>query len=444
MRMNAKRVKQGADYQSVAVCSKDPRWYLRRWTELTDDILESTHLAQADELLVEQGAGYALGPEWRPVDAYDDVTVYRRSAPQGYGDQPPSGVPIMAEVGRPGVSPNAILCSQGLRMRGPERTDVPFRVAPRYQGLWMQEARPLSADETKKHVQSFPKAPPPSERGKIDIGIVDTGVAQGQFLNPFLEKFVASQWLVGAEGADPPDPDGNGAIEPPAGHGTFVAGVIAQIEPRVRLHVIRAVGRQGAVSDAQLAGAIDTLVRELAGAGIELDILNLSLGGWTHDDRQPLMVADRISRLSSHTLVVSAAGNLESRRKFWPAAMERVVSVGAVVQDGAGWERAEYSNYGDWVSAVAHDGGVHVQGKPSEGEQKSTYYTAFPPEGPVTAGGWAAWRGTSFTTPTVAAHVAKVMLDDNLRTGQEAWERLRERSKATTPPAEFPNAVVVS
>jgi hypothetical protein len=443
MPMTATRVKQGAEYQSVAVCSKDPAWRLRRWDELTDDILEGTHLAQADELLVQRGAEYSLGGEWRFARACGDVSVYQRRSRAAY-DEPPDGASLMAEVTKPGVSPNGIYCSQGLRMRGPERTDIPFRVAPRYQGLWMEEAKPLDAARTKQHVALLrsAKAAPLGPRGKINIGIVDTGIAQGPFLNPYLEDFVASQWLVGAEGADPPDPDGNGEIEPPAGHGTFVAGVIAQIEPRVRLHVIRAVGRQGAVSDAQLAAAIDTLVAELARVGVELDILNLSLGGWTHDDRQPLMVADRISRLSSHTLVVSAAGNMESRRKFWPAAMDRVVSVGAVVRDGDGWERAEYSNYGDWVTAVAHDGGAHVPGRPSEGDQTSTYYTAFPPDGPVEAGGWATWRGTSFTTPKVVAGIAKVMLDDNLRTGQEAWERLREQSTAT-PPAEFPNAAVI-
>ena len=432
-------MKQGVDYQRVAVCSQNPAWYLRRWSDLTDDILDGTHLAQADELLVQRGAEYALGQEWRAAAPYGEVMVYRRRRPPVHGEEPPSGVPLMAEVHRAGVSPNAIFCSQGLRRRGPERADLPFRVAPRYQGLWMEEALPLDAAATTRYEKALRsnKAPPYSERGKINIGIVDTGIPQGPYLNPWLEDFVASQWLVGAEAADPPDPDGNDKIDAPAGHGGFVAGVIAQIEPRVRLHVIRAVGRQGAVSDAELAGTIDALVSRLRAVGTELDILNLSLGGWTYDDRQPLMVGEAIARLSSHTLVVAAAGNLESRRRFWPAAMERVVSVGAVVSDGDGWERAEYSNYGDWVTAVAHDDATHVPGRPSEGAQTSTFYT-----GAFDCHGWAKWRGTSFTTPKVVAQIATEMLDGCLETGQEAWERLKKRS-TQTPPAEFPNAVVV-
>jgi hypothetical protein len=409
----------GVDYQRVAVCTQNPAWYLRAWEELTDDILESTHLAQADELLVERGAQYALGPEWRPDGDYGDLAVYRRRTPARYGDRPPSGAVVMAEVAKPGISPNAIFCSQGLRRRGGERPDLPFRVAPRYQGLWMEEAVPLDGPEAHDRQAEADSAAQGAERGgrrRIEIGIVDTGLPQGPFLNPWLENFLASQSLVGGDAADPPDPDGNGEIDAPAGHGAFVAGVIPQIVPHVRLHVIRAVGREGAVSDAQLAATID----KLAGFGVELDILNLSLGGWTHDDRKPLMVGDAISRLPSHMLVVAAAGNLESRRKFWPAAMERVVSVGAVVHDGDGWERAEYSNYGDWVTAVAPDGATHVPGRPSEGAQVSTYYTAFPQNGRPEYHGWARWRGTSFTTPRVTARIAQVMLAENLRTNLEA------------------------
>lgn len=432
----------GVDYQRVAVCTQNPAWYLRAWEDLTDDILDSTHLAQADELLVQRGAQYALGPEWRPADEdYGDVAVYRRRTPGRYRDRPPSGAVVMAEVATPGLSPNAIFCSQGLRKRGTARPDLPFRVAPRYQGLGLEDAVPLDGAEAQDRQAAAEQdsvRAERSERGRIEIGIIDTGLPQGPFLNPWLEAFVASESLVGGDAADPPDPDGDGEIEAPAGHGGFVAGVIAQIEPRVRLRVIRAVGREGAVSDAQLAAAID----RLAASGVELDILNLSLGGWTYDDRKPLMVGEAISRLPSHTLVVAAAGNLESRRKFWPAAMERVVSVGAVVRDGDGWERAEYSNYGDWVTAVACDGATHVPGKPSEGGQTSTFYTAFPQNGHPEYHGWARWRGTSFTTPTVTARIAQRMLADNLCTGLEAWERLCEDSTATAPAA-FPNAVVV-
>jgi hypothetical protein len=135
---------------------------------------------------------------------------------------------------------------------------------------------------------------------------------------------------------------------------------------------------------------------------------------------------------------------MESRRKFWPAAMERVVAVGAVVTDGDAFTRAEYSNYGGWVNAVAHDGGAHVPGKRSEGGQRSTFYRAFPPDHPRRHTGWATWRGTSFTTPLVVARIATGMLNGDLRTAQEAWERIRLAQKGVEAPPDFPNAVVVT
>lgn len=448
---------QGGDYDNVAVCTKDPHWRLERWEDLTPDILPGTHLAKADQLLVRRGAERNLGPGWEPDDtyrgvtAYGGVTVYRRTEPDAV--EPPSGVPVMREVNpSAGVEPNIIYCTQGLRDRGSEPEGVSFRVAPRYQGVWAVEAEPLSeGDAAAAEAAAVPRADErlTSQEGEgrapVEIGIVDTGIAQGPFLGEFLERTIAPQWLVNSASSDLPDPDGNRRIESPAGHGTFVSGVIAQIEANVRIHIIRAVGRYGAVSDVALAQAIDELVAAVGATGTELDILNLSLGAWTYDDRQPLLVGDRIAQLSGRTLVVAAAGNLESQRKFWPAAIGRVVSVGAVIEDDGYWEPAEYSNYGEWVNAVAPDGARRIPGgKPSEGGQDSTYFANFPPgEETSRYNGWARWRGTSFTAPTVVGRIAKTMVDDNLMTAQEAWQRVRDTSERA-PSYKFPNAVVVT
>lgn len=435
--MTANGIKQGADYENVAVCTKDPTWTLERWEDLTPDVLPGTHLAQADELLVRRGPQPDLGPQWKPAAGYGDVQVYRRAGDWSDG-RPPSGAEVMSKVtANAGVYPNVIFCAQGLRTSR-EREDIPFRVAPRYQGLWAEEAEPVSPGESVPNVGRQARG----DGRRIEIGIVDTGIAQGHYLNPELESVVPQRWLVSAESGDHPDLDGNGEIESPAGHGTFVGGVIAQIEPQVRLHIIRAVGRQGAVSDSTLADRIEALIGSI---DVELDILNLSLGAWTHDDYQPLLVGDRLSRLPGRTLVVAAAGNLESRRKFWPAAMERVVSVGSVIADGDYWARAEYSNYGEWVSAVAHDGGVRVPGGRSSGSQISTYFTNFPAARPEYTG-WAHWRGTSFTAPKVAGRIAQRMIRDDLRTAEEAWQRLRDDSRASghKAPPDFPNAVFVA
>jgi hypothetical protein len=261
--------------------------------------------------------------------------------------------------------------------------------------------------------------------------VIDTGIAQDPFITSWLGERVAP-----AADGDDPDVDGNGEIESPAGHGTFVAGAMALCEPSIRVHVVRAVDRQGAVSDSDLVAA---LVRLRETAGDQIDILNLSLGAWTYDDAAPRDVANLLADLPAHTVVLAAAGNLESARVFWPAAMPTVIGVGAVIRNGTGWMRAEYSNHGPWVDAVAHDGGVFAgPGKDATGAQVSTYYSGI-------AGfeGWAAWRGTSFTTPKVSGRIAHLMAERDVD-APEAWRQLKAACAPAEPHADFPNAVFVA
>jgi subtilisin family serine protease len=419
----------GDDYTGVAVCkSDDARWQLPAWEALSDELLPQTHLVKLDEVLVAGDAD--PGPGWvhDPAVALPGTRLYRRAPPTEVTAAPPSGVPVMEACADPAVQPNAIYCAQGLRVvaeRDRAGRRIPFRVAPRYQGIG-SEAAPAVA----------PPLPPPAPAARagrvIDVGVVDTGIAQDPNINAFLRACITED---SAADGDTPDYDGDGKVESPAGHGTFVAGAIALCEPRVRIHVVRAVDRQGAVSDSDLAAA---LVRLRERVGDRLDILNLSLGAWTYDDAAPRDVARLLGKLPDHTVVLSAAGNLQSSRVFWPAAMERVIGVGAVIRAGTGWRRAEYSNHGRWVDAVAHDGGVAAgAGQDSTGAQVSAYYMevgAFD--------GWASWRGTSFTTPKVAGRIARLMAERDVD-APEAWRQLKAACAPAEPHADFPNAVFV-
>ena len=84
-------MKQGVDYQRVAVCSQNPAWYLRWWSDLTDDMLDGTHLAQVDELFVQRGAEYALGAASRfHVRTCQYASCIEASA------TPPNGTPTLS------------------------------------------------------------------------------------------------------------------------------------------------------------------------------------------------------------------------------------------------------------------------------------------------------------------------------------------------------------
>jgi subtilisin family serine protease len=422
--------KAGPGYDNVAVCVGDA--CLERPDELTEQLLPRSYLVRADQVFVDSGGDPPPGRGWARTGTFRGVDVYEHAdATPADPDLLPSGA-LVAQAMRAGAEPNPVFCSQGLR-DAEIRDDIPFQVAPRYQGIGGR------AEPAEQPQGLATPAPGPGRR--IEIGIVDTGIAQGRFLDRWLEPCIAPRWLVSAADEDPPSTDDDGdEVEAPSGHGTFVAGVIAQCEPRVRMHVVQAVDRQGAVSDLTLARAIERL---LEATDDRLDILNLSLGGWTRDNKAPRLTGPLIRSLRRETLVVAAAGNLRRRRKFWPAAMSRVVGVGAVVRSPGGWQRAEYSNRGAWIKAVASDGSVVAPGATqASGAQVSCFYAAFPTASYPRFTGWAQWLGTSFTAPKVTGRIAQLMIAEDVASAPEAWRRLQERSRSAAD-AGFANAVHV-
>ena len=75
-----------------------------------------------------------------------------------------------------------------------------------------------------------------------------------------------------------------------------------------------------------------------------------------------------------------------------------VYGIGAVVRVARAWWRAAYSNYGDWVRAVAPG---MLEGPFLEWHDQPQPYE-----------GWARWTGTSFATPLVAGAIAALMSRD--------------------------------
>jgi len=171
--------------------------------------------------------------------------------------------------------------------------------------------------------------------------------------------------------------------------------------------------------DMSIAEGLGRAVSRL-GEGEHFDVIVMSLGAYTLDDEPPPLataIADLVD--STTTLVVAAAGNAGSCRRYWPAALPDVVAVGALDSGGRAW----FSNFGGWVDACAP--GVDV---------RSTFYgtDAEPVREPVgnpddglfnEFKGWALWSGTSFAAPKVAAVIA----GEASRLGipaPEAWKRL--------------------
>jgi hypothetical protein len=268
-----------------------------------------------------------------------------------------------------------------------------------------------------------------SQRGDghgVRIAVLDTGMFE-------------HEWLKGVQRApnsdDVWDVERDGYADAEAGHGTFIAGLILQVAPAASVYAVKVLDSHGVGDDVSVAAAMEPLPQDI-------DIVNLSLGGYTDRDTAPLAIATALrARGEQRGAVVAAAGNQGASRPFWPAAFEQVLAVGAVEQRGGKWTRAGYSNHGRWVDATAR--GSNLQSTFTREKTKVAQGSTTSPADPTIAfGGWAAWDGTSFATPIAAAVLARTMSRNGLASAAEAQARLL----ATSPPApqpDFPHAVLL-
>jgi Subtilase family len=260
-----------------------------------------------------------------------------------------------------------------------------------------------------------PVYPPPLDGGECtnptEIAVLDTGFIDG--------SVSANPWLAGIVDfdEDPWDqfdlstltnrPDGY--IDPYAGHGTFIAGVIRRLVPTANVHVSRLDIdlRDQATDPGYWADVVDELhlsdhVRAAVAGG--QTVLSVSAGGPTQDDLPPLSFRGIGKLLQDRAVaLVAAAGNESTSRPFWPAAFPWALGVGALNyrRDRLAW----YSNYG--VNAKVYAPGTGLVNAYAAGR-----YRCFeaPDAGQLRRFEYRArWSGTSFATPVVAGLIAARM-----------------------------------
>ncbi len=247
--------------------------------------------------------------------------------------------------------------------------------------------------------------------------VLDTGLAQGPFRPDALRD------RIGAADSDHdrPDEDGDLDLDPAAGHGTFIAGVIDQVQPGCAITLYRVLSTFGDGDEANIARAVVGLLPLEDPART---IVNMSFGGYALD--HPMAMAWAISRLQAEgAVVVASAGNDGTCRPQYPAALPDVVSVGALGPAGP----APFSNYGRWVRACAP--GVDIL---------SAFFKDFDGTGASSTGsdpdrfaGWATWSGTSFSGPVVVGALARTMLATGCD-AKDAVKRLIEAPHAMRIP----------
>jgi hypothetical protein len=240
----------------------------------------------------------------------------------------------------------------------------------------------------------FPFSLSTGSPGAPSVVVLDTGLAR---INDLPDLLRLAPGVTASPGSvDVPDLNIDDWLDPVAGHGTFIAGIIERIAPGCAIEVIRVLEWQGDGNESTIVGMIDKIAQRQSPPAF----LNLSFGGYVWE-QAPMLSAAVLRAQQRGIVVVASAGNDSTCRPSFPAAIPGVVSVGAIGPDGPAW----FSNYGSWIRACAP--GVDVV---------SSFFKLFDGK-EVPSGGrdidrfesWATWSGTSFAAPAVIGALVREM-----------------------------------
>ena len=231
----------------------------------------------------------------------------------------------------------------------------------------------------------------------IKVAVIDTGI---DMYHPAFQNRLSAQgewwdyWNFDNWPWETSYKSGNGY-----GHGTNVAGIIAQVAPKATILPLRVLGHEGKGDTLDIAEAINDA------ANLGAKVINLSLGSST----QSTAITNAIKyALSKGIYVVTSAGNEGKNGPTFPAAngrdtgMENLISVGSTDLND---RKSSFSNYGPSVDLVAPGEKVFA---------------------PAPDNRLASWTGTSQAAPMVSGALALMLGEVGYqpRNSYTVWQNL--------------------
>jgi serine protease len=258
-----------------------------------------------------------------------------------------------------------------------------------------------------------------SDGSGVTVAVIDTGIAYENYQQyvqaPDLANTRFSEWGYDFVNRDTHPNDDNG-------HGTHVAGIIAQstnngigvagIAFGATLMPIKVLDSDGLGSYADIASGI----RWAADKGAQ--VINLSLGG-----SQPSSVLkDALAyAYGKGVTIVAAAGNDGSKKLCYPAAYDDyVIAVGATCSDKTA---ADYSNHGKGLDLMAPGGFDETGAIVGDGILQQTFN---PLTRDVSDFGYWPYIGTSMSSAHVARVAALVIARGSATTPSQVRQALQE------------------